>query len=194
MSAHQAAAACLVLDENMDLVPISEEQQQDENEIAQLMINKFRQEEAERNRIRAAEQAKIPLDKSIRFMANWIDNGDQKARVFYTLNDEDKSVTIYASGYLDYLKKVLPAEIVTNDSDISSDYCETDRARIFKESPLYPFARGRQQVNWAKGIIKRIKKRPSLLGNISGISEAEFKKAKEIMKYEKEYLAGKMQD
>jgi len=194
MSAHQAAAACLVLDENMDLVPISEEQQQEENEIAQLMINKFRQEEAERNRIRAAEQAKIPLDKSIRFMANWIDNGDQKVKVFYSLNDEDKSVTIYASGYLDYLKRVLPAEIVTNDSDISSDYCETDRARIFKESPLYPFARGRQQVNWAKGIIKRIKKRPSLLGNISGISEAEFKKAKEIMKYEKEYLAGKMQD
>ena len=194
MSIRKAAAACLVLDEHMDLVPISEEQMQEENDIARLMEIRRKKEEAERNRIRAAEQAKIPLDETIRFMANWIAKGDEKARVFYSLNDEDKSVSIYASGYFDYLKKVLPAEIVTNNSDICSDYCETDRARIFKESPLYPFARGRQQVNWAKGIIKRIKKCPSLLGNISGISEAEFKKAKEIMRHEKEYLAGKMQD
>ena len=194
MTIRKAVSDCLILDENMNLVSISEEQMQQENEIAQLMINKRNQEEAERNSIRAAEQAKIPLDKTIRFMANWIAKGDEKARVFYTLNDEDKSITIYASGYFDYLKKVLPAEMVSNDSDICSDYCETDRARIFKESPLYPFARGRQQVNWAKGIIKRIKKCPSLLKSISGISEAELKKAKEIMKYEKEYLAGKMQD
>lgn len=75
--------------------------------------------------------------ENIKFYYNGIKvNGGKLIRCFYGL--DDNSVTIAARDYDD-----LPSDVfaVENDTDVYTDYFDTDSARLTPEHPLYKYAR-----------------------------------------------------
>lgn len=81
---------------------------------------------------------------AIKFFWNGIKINGSKTliRCFYSLDnrhDGREGVTIYARDYSGHL----PGDLfrVQNDTDLYSDYHDTDRAELFPDHPLYPYAR-----------------------------------------------------
>lgn len=65
-----------------------------------------------------------------------------KCRVFYSLDnriDERKCVTLYAKEPADKLTGIF--DTVVNNSDIMTDYFETDKVVLFEDHELYQVAR-----------------------------------------------------
>ena len=85
------------------------------------------------------------MTTSIKFFYNGIKlNGENKLiRCFYSLDNSTREsgpcVTIYAKGY----GAELPGDLfaVENDTDIMTDYFDTDSATLTPAHPLYPYAR-----------------------------------------------------
>lgn len=48
------------------------------------------------------------------------------------------TITIYARDYTRFSDKVRACFVVENDSDMMTDYFETDRIRVIPSHPLYP--------------------------------------------------------
>lgn len=68
-------------------------------------------------------------------------NSGKKCRVFYSLDnrcDGRKCVTMYAKSCLESMNGIITFE---NNSDMMTDYCESDRAVIFEDNSLYNSAR-----------------------------------------------------
>lgn len=84
-----------------------------------------------------------PETAPIKFFWNGIKvNGGKLIKCFYSLDnraDGRKCVTISAQEYGDHL----PGDLFTvrNNTDLYSDYHETDRAELFSDHPLYAYAR-----------------------------------------------------
>lgn len=79
----------------------------------------------------------------IKFNKYNVTDGTIKVRVFYSLDnryDNKPCVTIHAKDYGRQLSKLFP-DIYQNDSDMRSDYFETDRVNLFEDHPLYKAAR-----------------------------------------------------
>lgn len=93
---------------------------------------------------RLSATAEPPKEKApetgVKFYWNGIKvNGGKLIRCYYWLQDNDeKSVTISAKDY-----GTLPGEYFTveNDTDLYTDYHDTDRTTLTPEHPLYKFAR-----------------------------------------------------
>lgn len=93
------------------------------------------------------EPEEIPAEptgtQSIKFFWNGIKvNGGKLIKCSYSLDnrhDGQEGVTIYARDYSGHL----PGDLfrVQNDTDLYSDYHDTDRAELFPGHPLYPYAR-----------------------------------------------------
>lgn len=85
------------------------------------------------------------MTTSIKFFYNGIKiNGENKLiRCFYSLDNSTREsgpcVTIYAKGYGGQLPGDLFA--VENDTDLMTDYFDTDSATLTPAHPLYPYAR-----------------------------------------------------
>lgn len=81
---------------------------------------------------------------SIKFFYNGIKlNGENKLlKCFYSIDNSTAEsgpcVTIYARGYDDLPRDVFPVE---NDTDIYTDYFDSDRATLTPAHPLYKYAR-----------------------------------------------------
>lgn len=81
--------------------------------------------------------------KTIRFMKHFVTDGEHKCRIWYSLDNHvsrKPCVTIYAKSVLEDLRPVL-GELVQNDTDMQTDYFESDRARFFEGHVLYADAR-----------------------------------------------------
>lgn len=83
---------------------------------------------------------------SIKFNRYNVTNGAAKARVHYGIDnrtDGRKCVTIYSKDYTNALASVFAGSPCDyeNATDISTDYFEKGRVRLFETSPLYAAAR-----------------------------------------------------
>lgn len=85
---------------------------------------------------------------AIKFNQHHVTDGTTKARVFYSLDnrtDGRKVVTMYAREYGPGLGKMFAGH-VENNSDLMTDYIESDTVRLFEDHPLYAQARARVEV------------------------------------------------
>ena len=109
---------------------------------------------------RTAEQA--ALVGKVRFMAYYVTDGTNKAKVNYSqgklCNDPRDCVTLYAQGFGSELSPIF-GRSSENDTDTHVDYFEKDKVRIFDDSPLYPAALARCQENTAKREARYAKRR-----------------------------------
>ena len=100
---------------------------------------------------RTAEQS--ALVGKVRFMAYYVTDGTNKAKVNYSqgklCNDPRDCVTLYAQEYGCQLSPIF-GRSSENDTDTQVDYFDKDKVRIFDDSPLYPAALARAQANDAK--------------------------------------------
>lgn len=117
----------------------------------------------------AEQPAEQAPEKSIRFYWNGVKvDGGSLIRCFYSLDnnrDHSPSVSISCSDY----SAKLPADLFTvrNDTDLMTDYFDTDRATLTPEHPLYKFARYaaecaeiRHLQNSTKRLAENIEKNP----------------------------------
>jgi len=81
----------------------------------------------------------------IKFLKFCVKNGENSARVFYSLDnriDGRKCVTIYAKDYDGALGKVFAGSgDYINNTDIITDYFERGKVVLFETNPLYATAR-----------------------------------------------------
>jgi hypothetical protein len=92
----------------------------------------------------------------IKFQKFYVTNGQQKARVWYSLDnrfDGRKCVTLYAKDYSGALGAIFGDEY-KNDTDTMTDYFEKGRAVIFEGHPHYAAARARAEANTAERTAK----------------------------------------
>lgn len=85
---------------------------------------------------------------AIKFNKYNVTNGQQKARVFYSLDnraDGRKCVTMYAKDYDRSLGKIF-ADEYKNDTDSMTDYFDQGRVVLFESHPLYAAARARAEL------------------------------------------------
>ncbi len=78
----------------------------------------------------------------MKFRKYFVENGEFKARVFYSLDnrvDGRKCVTIYAKDYAGQLGKVF-AEY-KNDTDSMTDYFDQGHVDLFEDNKFYNEAR-----------------------------------------------------
>jgi hypothetical protein len=75
----------------------------------------------------------------VAFHKYYVTNGEVKAKVRYSPNisafNGKNIISIYAKDYERNLSKILPN--VRNDSDIMTDYFETDSCTIYEDTPEY---------------------------------------------------------
>lgn len=135
-------------------------------------------------------QRNMPFNSNIKFLQHAVSDGKVKIKVWYSTFSDD-SVSIMADEYGANLGKLFP-NMVKNDTDSQTDYFEKDTVRIFSTSPYYKLVLGRLKVNGAKRFMKDVTKNPRLIGKENlGYGEGKVEEMKEIMKNEKNYLAGK---
>lgn len=83
----------------------------------------------------------------IKFNKHHVTNGTDKARVFYSLDNQGdgrKCVTLYAKDYCRTLGAVFAAEY-QNNTDTMTDYFDQGRVVLFEDHPLYSAARQRAE-------------------------------------------------
>lgn len=114
---------------------------------------------------KTATRPNKPDQEHIRIYWNGLKiDGGKLIKCGYSLNNTSQqggeAVTIYADGY----GAQLPRDIfdVTNDTDIYTDYFDTDRATVDASHPLYPFLRYaalKEESRYAARNVERIEKR-----------------------------------
>lgn len=110
---------------------------------------------AESERLRAAKRERIareianppevPADHGLRFLWNGIKVNGKLYRAWYSLGNTydypDDTITVSARDYGSFPAEVRAFFHVENDTDIQSDYFDSDRLRICSTHPLYALAR-----------------------------------------------------
>lgn len=74
----------------------------------------------------------------IKFKRHYVTNGNAKARIWYSVGhriDGRKCVNLYSKSYSDKLALIFSS--TKNDTDLMTDYFETDKVTIFENDPNY---------------------------------------------------------
>lgn len=77
----------------------------------------------------------------VKFMYNGIKVSGELFKAHYSysklIGDDEKSISIYARDYARFPQEVRDMFTVQNDTDIMTDYFETDRIRVYKTHPQF---------------------------------------------------------
>jgi hypothetical protein len=125
-----------------------------------------RLQEAKKQRIanEIANPPEIPANHGLRFLWNGIKVNGKLYRAWYSLGNlhhyPEDTISVSARNYESFPAEVRACFHIENDTDIQSDYFDSDRLRICSSHPLYALAKAaleQHEAHFAAQMAKRAK-------------------------------------